>query len=128
MKSGEIRIVKKREGMARKISENYEVTNLLTKEFSDNVSLAVSEAKNHSEKTMNARSDRLYYVLNGRLVVRKDDKEFIAEPGDAILIPRKTEYSFEGTFKAILINTPAFSPGDERIAFSRQVGINEEHK
>ena len=111
-----IKLIKKNEGITRKISETYQVTNFLTKDSSENVSLAVSEATNHSETTKNIRSDRVYYVLEGKLIVKKNDKEFVAEPGDTIFIPKNTEYHFEGTFKAILINSPAFRPEDEQIS------------
>jgi ethanolamine utilization protein EutQ (cupin superfamily) len=109
-------LCKKKDGITRKISESYRITNFLTKESSENVSVAVSEAKNHSETTRNVRSDRAYYVLEGRLVVSKDGKELSAEPGDVIFIPKNTRYSFSGTFKAVLINSPAFSPQDEKIS------------
>ena len=112
----EIKLIKKNQGIARKISETYQVTNFLTKDSSENVSLAVSEATNHSETTKNIRSDRVYYVLEGKLIVKKDNKEFVAESGDVIFIPKNTEYHFEGTFKAILINSPAFSPQNEQIS------------
>lgn len=111
-----IQIIKKDQGIARRISESYRVTNFLTKDSTKNVSLAVSEATNHFETTKNVRSDRVYYVLEGKLIVKKDDKKFIAEPGDVIFIPKNTEYHFEGTFKAILINSPAFSTQDEQIS------------
>ena len=112
----EIKFIKKNEGIARKISETYQVTNFLTKDSSENISLAVSKATNHSETTKNIRSDRVYYILEGKLIVRKDNKEFVAELGDVIFIPKNTEYHFEGTFKAILVNSPAFRPEDEQIS------------
>ncbi|MCK4730136.1 MAG: cupin domain-containing protein [Candidatus Aenigmarchaeota archaeon] len=111
-----IQIIKKDQGIVRKINENYQVTNFLTKEISENLSLAVSEATNHSETTKNTRSDRIYYVFEGKLIVKKDNKEFAAESGDIIFIPKNTKYCFEGTFKAILINTPPFNPQDEQIS------------
>ena len=111
-----IQIIKKNQGIARKISKNYQVTNFLTKDSSENASLAVSEATNHSETTKNIRSDRVYYVLEGQLVVKKNNKEFVAKRGDVVFIPKNTEYHFEGTFKAILINSPAFNPQDEQIS------------
>ncbi|MFA4907325.1 MAG: cupin domain-containing protein [archaeon] len=114
-----VQIIKKSEGIARKISENYKVTNFLTKDSSKNVSLAVSEAKNHSETTKNIRSDRVYYVLEGKLVVKKNGKKFVAKQGDTIFIPKNMEYHFEGTFRAVLINSPAFSQQDERISKSQ---------
>lgn len=89
-----IQIIKKNQGITRKISESYKVTNFLTKDSSENVSLAFSEATNHSETTKNVRSDRAYYVLEGKLIVKKDDKEFVAEPRDVIIYSKKHRVPF----------------------------------
>jgi len=110
-----IKIIKKGEGIKRKINETYEIINLLTKDDSKDLSFAISSAKNHRETTKNIKSDRIYYVLEGKLIVKQEDKEFVAEKGDLIYIPKKTEYGFEGTFKAILINSPAFDIKDEKV-------------
>ena len=110
-----IKIIKKNEGVTRKISETYKVTNLLTKDFSDRVSITIGEATKHSETTKNIRSDRTYYVLDGKLIVEKDNKKFVAEKGDVIFISHNTEYHFQGSFKAVLVCSPAFSSEDERM-------------
>jgi len=111
----EIKIIKNNEGIKRKINEYYKVTNLLTKENSEKVSFAIGDAKNHYETTKNIKSDRIYYVLEGKIIVKKENKEFVAEKGDLIFIPKNTEYHFEGTFETILINSPAFDIKDEKI-------------
>lgn len=108
-----IKVIRKPEAVARKISDSYHVINFLTREASENVSLAIGQADNHSETTKNVRSDRIYYVIEGKLMVKQGEKEFVAEPGDVVFIPRNTEYGFGGSFRAILINSPAFNPKDE---------------
>jgi ethanolamine utilization protein EutQ (cupin superfamily) len=110
----EIKIIKKSEAEARKINETYKVVNFLTRDISENVSLAIGHATNHSETTKNIRSDRVYYILDGRLMIKQNDKDLIAEQGDVIFIPKNTEYHFEGTFKTILVNSPAFNLQDEK--------------
>lgn len=110
----EIKIIRKEEGVKRKINENYEITNFLTKDNSKDVSFAISDAKNHKETTKNVKSERIYFVLEGKIII---NKELIAEKGDLVFIPKNTEYSFEGTFKTILINSPAFDIKDERINY-----------
>ena len=110
-----IKIIKKNEGITRKISETYKVTSLLTKDLSDNVSLSVGNAANHSETTKNIRSDRIYYILEGKLILEGDNKKFVAEKGDVIFIPHNTEYYFQGSFKAVLVCSPAFSSKDEQM-------------
>ncbi|MEW6295699.1 MAG: hypothetical protein AB1467_05425 [Candidatus Diapherotrites archaeon] len=113
----EIKLIKKSEGITRTINKNYGVTNFLTKELSKNLSVALSNAVKHCEKTKNTRSDRAYYILKGKLTVRKGNKKFMAKKGELIFIPKNTEYTFEGTFKAILINSPAFRPQDEKTKY-----------
>ena len=88
---------------------------MLTKEQYKNLSVAVAKAKKHNEITKNIKSDRIYYILNGKLIVKKGKKKFIAEHGNVIFIPKNTEYQFSGTFEAILINSPAFNPKNEKI-------------
>lgn len=105
-----IKIIKKEDGVSRKIAESYSVLNLLTSNDSDNVSLAVSIAKDHDEITK-AISDRVYYVLEGELII---DGE-AAEIGDVVFVGANTEYNFRGTFKAVLVNSPPFKKNDEVI-------------
>ena len=106
-------IIKKNRGNTRKICKTYQVTNFLTKEQCKNLSIAVSQARNHNEITKNIKSDRVYYILNGRLVVKQGNKRIVAEKGDIIFIHQNTDYQFQGTFKAILINSPAFRKENE---------------
>jgi ethanolamine utilization protein EutQ (cupin superfamily) len=112
----DIKVIRKSEAIARKISDSYQVINFLTREASENVSLAIGQAENHSETTKNVRSDRIYYIIEGKLVLKQGGNELVAEPGDVVFIPKNTEYGFGGSFRAILINSPAFNPEDERIS------------
>ena len=110
-----IRLIKKEQAEARKINNTHTVFNLMTKEISKKVSVAVGEGVNHSEITKNIRSDRIYYVLEGQLTVVQGSEVFVANPGDLIFIEANTPYHFKGTFKAVLINAPAFDPKNEQI-------------
>lgn len=100
----------------RKIAKSYQVTNFLTKENSKNLSVAVSRAKNHKETTKNIKSDRVYYILKGKLTAKSQNKKFVGEEGDVLFITKNTEYQFQGIFEAIVINSPAFNPEDEKIS------------
>ena len=104
-----IEIIKKEKGSLREISESYSILNLLSKERSDSMSIAVSTAKDHSETTQTT-SDRAYYVLEGELIINNEN---IAKSGDVVFIPKNTEYTFKGTFKSILINSPPFNKKNE---------------
>lgn len=106
-----IKLFKKEDSVIRKISDSYSVFNFLTVNDSDKVSLGVSEADNHVETTK-ASSDRAYYVLEGEIIVNDD---FQARSGDVIYIPANTEYKFQGTFKAVIVNSPPFNKNKEAI-------------
>ena len=103
-----VKIIKSEDGVSRKISDSYSVLNLLTAEDSDNVSLAVGTAKD-IDKTTKTTSDRVYYVLEGEMVV--DD--LVAKKGDVIFVPANIEYNFKGSFEAVLVNAPPFKPSGE---------------
>ncbi|MEI6650169.1 MAG: hypothetical protein WCL23_01905 [Candidatus Moraniibacteriota bacterium] len=104
-----IKIIRSRESAERKISDSYSVLNLLTAEESNRVSIAVGIANDHVETTKTT-SDRAYYILKGELIV---DGESVAETGDVVFIPADTEYRFEGTFTAVLVNSPPFRKENE---------------
>lgn len=106
------KLIKKEEGVVREIAESYSVTNFVTSKISENVSLAVGNAQDHSETTTSKGSDRIYYVTEGKLVVNDN---LVAEVGDVVFVPKGEEYSFSGTFKAVIVNSPAFKPKNEEI-------------
>ncbi len=109
-----ITLIKKSGGKKRQVDKTHYVINFLTKRLSKNVSLAVINAKNHVATTKSVKSDRIYYVLNGKLRVIYKNNLWTALPGDVIFIPMKTLYSSSGTFVAIAINSPAFDIKYER--------------
>jgi len=107
-----VKLIKHSEGLVRKISDSYSVLNLLTVNECSTISLWESRAENHEEisKTSN---DRVYYILEGGIIINDN---ISGEKGDVIFIPSNTEYSFKWTFKAILINSPAFRKENETIS------------
>jgi len=106
-----IQILKKQNGVERKISDSYAVLNLLTAEQSEKMSVSVSTAKNHVETTKTT-SDRAYYILEGKIIINGN---LIGNEGDVVFIPANTEYDFKGSFKAVLINSPPFKKENESI-------------
>lgn len=106
-----IKLFKKENAAIRKISESYSVSNFLTAGYCRNASVAVGNAEKHDETTI-TNSDRAYYVLEGEINI---NDELIGKFGDVLFIPANTEYHFKGTFKAVIINSPAFNPQNERI-------------
>jgi len=105
-----IKIISSKDAKSRKISDSYSVINFLTGEDSDKLSVAVSFAENH-EETTKTTSERAYFVLEGELIVNN----LVAKKGDVIFVPANTEYSFKGSFKAVLINSPPFKKSNESI-------------
>ena len=102
-----IKVVKKSEGTLHKIAENKIAINLITKEVTKDVSLAVIEANNfHEDET--TLYDRIYYIIDGELILINDNKKYILSVGDSCFIPEGTTYVMSGTFKILVINQPAF--------------------
>jgi len=103
-----IKIIRPADWKERKISGSYSVLNLLTIDDSKNISVAVSSAIDHNETTKTT-SDRVYYILDGKLEIHGK----VAKNWDIVYIPADTAYTFTGSFRAILINSPAFQKKNE---------------
>lgn len=102
------KIVRKDEGIIRKVSEEKAVCNLISKDISEDVSLAIIETTDGFHDKEVSQNNRIYYVLEGRLELKFGDILEILEKGDSCFISRTTEYKMNGVFKAIVINQPAF--------------------
>lgn len=109
-----IKYVKKEDSIIRGEGSSYRIANYITKENSEKVSLAVSELNGEAPKTMNTVSDRIYYFVEGTAEFIFENKIIKVEKEAALFIPANTEYKMIGSFKAILINSPAFSFLDEK--------------
>jgi hypothetical protein len=106
----DIKIITPEDWKIRIISDSYSVLNLLTIDDSKNISVAVSSAIDYN-KTTKTTSDRVYYILDGELEINGQN----AKKWAIVFIPANTEYSFQGTFNAVLINSPAFQETNETI-------------
>jgi len=63
------------------------------------------------------RSARVYYILSGSLrFVLTGGQPGTLGPGDALVIPKGCKYFLEGTGTYLVLNTPAFEPGDDEYA------------
>lgn len=105
-----IKLFKKVDGTIRKVSDSYLIANFLTAEDSDRMSIAVGDATNHNETT-NTSSDRAYFILEGEIII---NDSIIGNIGDVIFIPANEQYSFSGTFKAVIVNAPPFKKSNEK--------------
>lgn len=102
-----ITIVRKSEAAVRNIAETYIAANYITKDVSPNVSLAVNEATDHYETEMTLYN-RIYYVIEGELGIKYGTTQHSVYAGDSCYIPANTTYDFYGSFKAVVVNEPAF--------------------
>jgi len=58
-------------------------------------------------------SDLLYYIIEGQGTFNIGGKAFEAKIGEAVLVPRETEYGYWGHMRALLVMTPAYTEGCE---------------
>ena len=105
-------IVKRIDAIERK-GENTTIANYLTKDSSNNVSLALSTLSGRHAKTMNKISDRIYYILNGSGKVWVGDEVSTIEKEDMVFIPKGTPHAIEGNVAYLVINSPPFEPANE---------------
>lgn len=102
-----ITVVTQHNATVRQIADSYSAANYITKDISPNLSLAVNEASDHQE-TETTAYDRIYYVSEGTLNIKMDDEPYTVTTGDACFISAGTTYEFYGSFKAVVVNQPAF--------------------
>jgi mannose-6-phosphate isomerase-like protein (cupin superfamily) len=60
-------LIKRMCGTARKADRHYAILNKVTKEITPKVSLAVAARTGGTEKVENVVSDKIYFVLEGRM-------------------------------------------------------------
>ncbi|MBQ9658540.1 MAG: hypothetical protein IJV31_07220 [Clostridia bacterium] len=99
--------ISKNEKITRKISEVHYADNYLTKETTENISLAITKlnGKLDSSKIIN---ERVYYFISADVDFIIDDEKVHCESGDVLYLDKDTSYSAEGEFEAITINVPVF--------------------
>ena len=69
------------------------------------------------QRLRSRRSARCYYMLSGMLTFEIGSAPPVCVgAGDAIVVPHGCVYGFSGTATYLVINTPAFEPGDDEYA------------
>lgn len=101
------KIVRESEGTIRQVADNKTATNIITKDISPELSLAITDATDYYEKEMTPYN-RVYYILEGKVELNFDGESSILSKGDSCFIGEGTIYEMRGTFKAIVVNQPAF--------------------
>jgi len=88
------------------------VTELLTKEHSSQMSVALIEVSGENDVVINTECDAAYYVLNGEGAFSIDEGEGLeahsVQKGDIIFIPQGTAYQDSGEMTLLALNSPAF--------------------
>lgn len=65
---------------------------------------------------MMTESEFNYYILEGAGYFVFDGRQQAVTKGDLVVIPPGTSFSFGGTLRMLLINTPRWSPDQESVA------------
>ena len=99
--------ISKNEKITRDISEVHSADNYLTKETTENVSLAITRLNGKLDSSMTA-NERVYYFISADVDFIIDNEKIHCESGDVLYLDKDTTYSAEGDFEAITINVPAF--------------------
>ena len=87
-----------------------------SKEDFENASAAYFEVTGSHGKVKTTRSDRIYFVIEGKGEFIIDGKIAPVEKTDVVIIPKNTPYDYrttEGVLKLFLVHTPAFHPDYE---------------
>lgn len=99
--------ISKNEKITRNISEVHSADNYLTKETTENVSLAVTRLNGKLDSSI-IPNERVYYFISADVDFIIDNEKIHCESGDVLYLDKDTTYSAEGDFEAITINVPAF--------------------
>ena len=99
--------ISKNEKITRDISEVHSADNYLTKETTENISLAVTKL-NGKLDVSKITNERVYYFISADVNFIIDDEKVHCNNGDVLYLAKNTIYSAEGDFEAITINVPAF--------------------
>lgn len=99
--------ISKNQKVRRNISEVHFVDNYLTKETTENISLAVTKLNGKLDSS-NLKNERVYYFISANVNFIIDGEKVHLESGDVLYLDKNTNYSAEGSFEAVTINVPAF--------------------
>lgn len=99
--------ISKNEKITRNINEVHSADNYLTKETTENVSLAITRLNGKLDSSR-IENERVYYFIKADVDFIIDGEEIHLESGDVLYLDRNTTYSAEGSFEAVTVNVPAY--------------------
>ncbi len=82
-----------------------------SKEDFSNASAAYFEVTGSHGKVKTTKSDRVYFVVDGKGEFVVDGEKIPVEESDVVIVPKNTPYDYkvkEGTMKLFLVHVPAY--------------------
>ncbi|HLC39253.1 MAG TPA: hypothetical protein VJJ76_00025 [archaeon] len=77
-------------------------------------SAAYFEINGSHGKIKTIRSDRIYFVIQGKGKFIIKNKIFSVKSKDVIIVPKNVPYDYSGKMKLFLVHTPSFDAAFER--------------
>jgi mannose-6-phosphate isomerase-like protein (cupin superfamily) len=84
-----------------------------SKEDFERASAAYFEVEERHGMVRNLISDRIYFVLDGMGDFIIDNEKVAVQKGDVIIVPRNTNYDYQGKLKLFLVHSPAYDPKND---------------
>lgn len=97
------------------VEQGYVVDAFLSKDNNMGYSIVRTHLDGKHPFMENVKSNRTYYLLDGKAVFVFSDETIEIKSGEMLTIPKNTKYAFKGKFDAILIDCPAFDSKDDII-------------
>ena len=66
--------------------------------------------KGHFEEFYHSKSNFIYYIIEGSGTWFIEDKPYVAEAGDVVIIPPNKRFYYKGCLKQICITSPSWEP------------------
>ncbi len=83
-------------------------------EGASSLSLTWVELDGRHRRVRSARATRVYFVLDGEFVFQvSGEVAHTVRRNECIVVPRDRAYALEGKGTYLVLNTPAFTPGDD---------------
>ena len=95
------------EKTTRNITDVHSADNYLTKEITENVSLAVTRLNGKLDSSK-IKNERVYYFISADVDFILDNEKVHCQSGDVLYLSKDTNYSAEGNFEAVTVNVPAY--------------------
>lgn len=99
--------ITKSDAITRKISDVHSADNYLTKETTLNISLAINRLDGTLE-TVKTANERVFYFISADVDFIIDKEQVHFNDGEVLYLSKDTNYSANGKFEAIVVNSPAF--------------------